>query len=138
MTDDIEQTLEWIGVKYSTDIANICENCTTFDELSQLTASNISDLVDDFRRINLTDGNYAIPLTIQKRLKFTIDWLSDFERVNWVPALVGLYTDSFCSALKEEGERSAIINKQKDQSDTIIIEAAPGALKVEKDWTIWS
>ena len=37
---------------------------------------------------------------------------------------------------QEEGERSAIINKQKDQSDTIIIEAAPGALKVEKDWTI--
>ena len=34
MTDDIEQTLEWIGVKDSTDIENIRENFTTFDELS--------------------------------------------------------------------------------------------------------
>ena len=67
MTDDIEQTLEWIGVKDSTDIANIRENFTTFDELSQLTARNISDLVDYFRSRTLTSGNYAIPLTIQKR-----------------------------------------------------------------------
>ena len=88
MTDDIEQTLEWIGVKYSTDIANIYENFTTFDDLSHLTASDISDLVDEFRRRTLTAGKYAMPLTIQKRLKFTIDWLLDFERVNRVPTLV--------------------------------------------------
>ena len=138
MTDDIEQTLEWIGVKDSTDIANIRENFTTFDELSQLTASNISDLVDDFRRINLTAGKYAMPLTIQKRLKFTIDWLLDFERVNRVPTLVGLDQDSFRSTLKYAGECAAIIKKQKDQSDTISREAAPGALKGEKDWTRWS
>ena len=47
MTDHIEQTLEWIGVKDSMDIANIRENFTTFDELSQLTASNISDLAKE-------------------------------------------------------------------------------------------
>ena len=34
MTDDIKQTLEWIGVKDSTDIANIHENFTTFDVIS--------------------------------------------------------------------------------------------------------
>ena len=34
MTDEIEQTLEWIGVTDSTNIANIRENFTTFDELS--------------------------------------------------------------------------------------------------------
>ena len=88
MTDDIEQTLECIGVQGSTDIANVRENFTTFDELSQLTVSNISDLMDDFRRRTLTAGKYAMPLTIQKRLKFNIDWLLDFERVNRVPTLV--------------------------------------------------
>ena len=56
MTDDIKNTLEWIGVKYSTDIANIHDNFTTFDKLSQLTASNLSDLVDEFRRRTLTAG----------------------------------------------------------------------------------
>ena len=73
MTDDIKQTLEWIGVQGSSDIANIHENFTTFDELSQITASNISDLVDDFIRRTLTTDNYSMPLTIQKRLNFTID-----------------------------------------------------------------
>ena len=125
-------------MKDSTDIANIRENFTTFDELSQLTSSNISDLVDDFRRITLTAGKYAMPLTIQKLLKFTIDWLLYFETVNRVPTLVGLDQDSFRSALKEAGKRATIINKQKYQSDTISIEAAPGALKIEKDWTRWS
>ena len=64
MTDDIEQTLNWIGVRDSTDIANIRGNFTNFDELSQLTASDISDLMDDFRRRTLTAGNYAIPMKI--------------------------------------------------------------------------
>ena len=114
MTDEIEQTLEWIAVKDSTDIANIHENFTTFDELSQLTDSDIRDLVENFRRRTLTDGKYAIPLTIQKRLQFTIDWLLDFERVNRFPTLVGLDQDSFRSALKEAGERGTIIKKHKD------------------------
>ena len=135
MTDDIEQTLEWIGVTDSTDIANICENFTTIDEISQLTASDKSDLVDDFKRRTLTAGKYAMPLTIQKRLKFTIDWLLDFERVNRVHTLDKLDQDSFRFALNKARKRAAIIKKQKDQSDTISIKAAPGALKGEKDWT---
>ena len=122
----------------STYIANISENFTTFDELSQLTASDKSDLVDDFRRRNLTAGKYAMPLTIQKRLKFTTYWLLDFELVNIFLALVRLDHDSFRSALKKAGERAAIIKKQKYQSDAISREAAPSALKEEKDWTIWS
>ena len=65
-------------MKDSTDIANIRENFTTFGELSQLAASDISDLVDDFRRRTLTYGKYDMPLTIHKRLKFTIDWLLYF------------------------------------------------------------
>ena len=64
MTDEIEQTLEWIGVTDSTNIANIRENFTTFDDLSQITASNISNLVDDFRRRTLTTGKYAMLLMI--------------------------------------------------------------------------
>ena len=138
MTDEIEQTLDWIGVIDSTNIVNMRENFTTFDELSQLTTSNIIDLVDDFRRRTIAAGKYAIPLTIQKRLKFAINWLLDFERVNRAPTSVGLDQDSFRSALKKAGERAAIIKKQKYQSDTISIEAAPGALKGEKDWTRWS
>ena len=98
-------------MKDSTDIANICENFTTFNVLSQLTSSDISDLVDDFRRRTLTAGKYAMPLKIQKRLKFTIDWLLDFERVNRVPTLVRLDQDIFHSALKKAGERAAIIKK---------------------------
>ena len=84
------------------------------------------------------DGKYAMPMTIQKRLKFTIDWLLDFEWANRVPTLVGLDQDSFRYALKKAGERAAVIKKHKDQSDTISIEAAPGALKGEKDYTRWS
>ena len=113
MTDDIEQTLEWIGVRDSTDIANIRENFTT-----QLTANNKSDLVDNFRHRTFTAGKYDMPLTIQKRLKLTIDWLLYFERVNRFLTLVGLDQDRFRSALNEAGERAAIIKKQKDQSDT--------------------
>ena len=114
MTDDIEQTLELIGVKDSTDIANIRENFTTFDEISQLTDSNISDFVDDFRRRTLLISKYAMQLTTQKRLKFTIDWMLDFERFNRVPTLVRLDQDSFRSALKKAGERASIMKKQKD------------------------
>ena len=138
MTDDIEQALEWIGVRDSTYIANIRENFTTFDELSQLTSSNISYLVDDFRRRTLTVGKYAMLLTIQKRLKFTIYWLLDFERVNRVPTLVRLDQDSFRSTIKEAVKRTAIIKKQKYQSDKIRREAAPGSFKGEKYWTRWS
>ena len=55
MTDDIDQTLVWIGVKDSTDIANIRENFTTFDELSQLTARNIrGDLIRLMKRSKIT------------------------------------------------------------------------------------
>ena len=138
MTDDINQTLDWIGVKDSMDIPNIRENFTTSDELSHITARNISYLADDLGRKTLTDGKYYMPLTIQKRLKFTIYWLLDFERVNRVPTLVGLDQDSFRSALKEVGKRGTIIKKKKDQSDAISRESAPGALKGEKDWTRWS
>ena len=135
MTDDIKQTLEWIGVTNSADIANIRENFTTFDYLSQLTSRDISDLVDYFRCRTLTAGKYAIPLMIQKRLKFTIDWLLDFERVNRVPTSVGLDQDSFPSAHKKAGKRATNIKEQKEQSDTIRIEAAPGVLKGDKYWT---
>ena len=135
MTDEIKKTLEWIGVTDPMNISNIRENLTIFDELSQLTSNNKSYLVDDFRLITITAGKYAIPLTIQKRLKFTIDWLLDFERVNRSPTLVGLDQDSFRSALKKAGKRAAIIKQHKDQSDTISREAAPGTLKGEKDWT---
>ena len=114
MTDEIEQTLEWIGVIDSTDIANIRESFTTFDELSQITDRYISDLVDEFRRRSLTAGKYSIPLMVQKRVEFTINWLLDFERVNIVPALVGLDQDSFRYALKKAGERASIMKKQKD------------------------
>ena len=64
MTDDIEQTLESIGVKDSTNIANIRENFTTFDELSQLPARNIRDLVDDFKRRTILAGKYVTSLKI--------------------------------------------------------------------------
>ena len=114
MTDEIEQTIESIGVKNSTDITNIHENFTTFDEISQITARYISDLVDDFRRRTLTAGKYAMPLTIQKRLKFAINWLLDFEQVNRVPTLFGIDEDSFHSALNKAVKRAAIIKKQKD------------------------
>ena len=90
MTDDIKQTLEWIGMKDSTYIANIRENFTNFNDISQLADSNISNLVDDFKPRTLTTFKYAMPLTIQKRLKFTIDWLLEFEQVNIIPTLVGL------------------------------------------------
>ena len=100
MTDDIEQTLERIGMKDSTDIANIRENFTTFDEISQLTASDLNYLMDEFRRRNLTACKYSMPLKTQKRLKFKIDWLLDFERFNRVPTMVGLDQDIFRSALK--------------------------------------
>ena len=79
MTDEIEKTKEWIGVIDPMNISDIREKFTTFDELSQLTASDISNLVDDYRHRTLTAGKYAMPLTIQKRLKFTIDWLLGFE-----------------------------------------------------------
>ena len=108
------------------NIANIRENFTTFDDISKITASSISDLVDDFRRITLTASKYAMPLTIQKRLKFTIDWILDFERVNRSPTLVRIGQDIFRSALKKAGKRAAIIKKQKDKSDTISREAASG------------
>ena len=117
------------------NIANICENFTNFDEVSKLTASDISDLVDDFRCRTLTAGKYDMPLTIQKRLKLTINQLLDFLQVNRSPTLVGLDQDSFRSALKKAGKRAAIIKQHKDQSDTISREAAPGTLKGEKDWT---
>ena len=52
--------------------------------------------------------------------------------------MVGLYQDSFCYALNKAGESAAIIKKHKDQSYAIIREAPPGALKGEKDSTIWS
>ena len=129
MTDEIRQTLEWIGVTDSTHIANIRENFTTFDEISQLTASDVSDLVDDFRHRTFTAVKYAMPLTNQNRLKFTIYLLLDFERVNRVPTLVGFDQDSFRSALKKAGKRASIIKRQKDQSDTISREAVPDALK---------
>ena len=138
MTDEIEQTLEWIGVADTTNIVNIRENSTTFDKLLQFNACNISDLVDDFRRRTLIAGKYAMTLTIQKRLKFTIDWLLDFERVNRALTLVGLDQDSFRSELKKAGKRADIIKQKKDQSDTISREAAHGALKGEKYWTRWS
>ena len=80
-----------------------------------------SDLVCDLRRRTLTYGKYAMPLKIQKRLKFTMDWLLDFERVNRAPTLVGLDEDSFRSALKKAGKRDAIIKQQKEQSGTISI-----------------
>ena len=111
MFDDIEHNLEWIGVKDSTDITNIREHFTNFNELSQLASSDISDLMDHFRRRTLTAGKYAMPLTIQNRLKFTIAWILDFKRVNRVPKLVGLDQDRFRSALKEAGERATIIKK---------------------------
>ena len=111
MTDEIKQTFEWIGVTDSTDVANICENFNTFDELSQLTARNISNFVDVFRCRTLASGKYSMPLTIQKRLEFKINWLLDFEQVNRVPTLVGLDHDSFSSSLKKAGKRAAIIKK---------------------------
>ena len=111
MNDEIDQTLEWIGATEPTNIANIRENFTIFDELSKLTASNISDLVDDFRLRTLTSDKFAMPLTIQKRLKFIMDWLLDFERVNRAPTLVGIDQDSFHSAIKKAGEHAAIIKQ---------------------------
>ena len=94
--------------------------------------------MDDFRRRTLTAGKYAMQLTIQKRLQFTIDWILDFEQVNRARTLGGLDQDSFRSALKKAGKCAAIIKQQKDHSDTISREVAPSAIKGDKDWNKWS
>ena len=64
MTDEIKQTIEWIGVTESTNISNIRENFTTFDEHSQFSASNIRDLVDASRCRTPMSVKYGMPLTI--------------------------------------------------------------------------
>ena len=46
--------------------------------------------------------------------------------------------DLFRAQLSIAGERAEIIQKQKDQADTLSREAAPGVLKGETDWTRWS
>ena len=79
-----------------------------------------------------------MPLVVQKRLKNTIEWNHDFQRTCTVPTIDGLDQDLFRAQLTVAGERVEIIKKQKEQADTLSQEAAPGALKGEKDWTRWS
>ena len=79
-----------------------------------------------------------MPIVVQKRLKNAIEWIHDFQRTGNVPTIDGLEQDIFRAQLLIAGERAEIIKKQKEKADTLSREAAPGALKGEKDWTRWS
>ena len=136
---DFNTVLEWVGIATAAQRTNVRQNIGSVEDLSSLTAKDISDLVDDLRRrTTVALGKYNMPLVVQKRLKNTIEWIHDFQRTGTVPTIDGLDQDLFRSQLTVAGERAEIIKKQKESADTLSREAAPGALKGEKDWTRWS
>ena len=136
---DFNTVLEWVGIATVAQRTNVCQNIGSVEDLSSLTAKDISDLVDDLRRrTSVALGKYNMPLFIQKRLKNTIERFHDFQRTGTVPTIDGLDEGSLRHAIIVAGERVEIIKKQKEQADTLIQEAAPGELKGEKDWTHWS
>ena len=136
---DFNTVLEWVGIATAAQHTNIHQNIDSVEDLSGLTAKDISDLVDDLRRrTSVTLVKYNMPLVAQKRLKNTIEWIHDFQRTGTVLTIDGLDQDLFCAQSTVAGERAKIIKKQKEQADTLSREATPGALKGEKDWTRWS
>ena len=133
---DFNTVLEWVGITTAAQRTNVRQNIGSVEDLSSLTAKEISDLVDNLRRrTSVALGKYNMPLVVQKRLKNAIEWIHDFQRNGNVPTIDGLDQDIFRAQLSIAGERADIIKKQKKQADTLSREAAPGALKGEKDWT---
>ena len=135
---DFNTFLEWVGITTAAQRTNVRHNIGSIEDPSSLTAKDVSDFVDDLRRhTSVALGKYNMPLVVQKRLKNTIKWIHDFQRTGTVPTIEGLDQDLFRAQLTIAVERAEIIKKQKEQADTLSREAAPGALKGEKDWTRW-
>ena len=133
---DFNTVLEWVWIATVAQRTNVRQNIGSVEDLSSITAKDISDLVDNLRRCtSVALGKYNMPLVVQERLKNAIEWIHDFQRTGNVPTIDGLDQDLFWAQLSIAGKRAEIIKKQKEQADTLSREAATGALKGEKDWT---
>ena len=111
---DFNTVLEWVGIATAAQRTNVRQNIGSVEDLSSLTAKDISDLVDDLRRrTSVALGKYNMPLVVQKRLKNAIEWIHDFQRTGNVPTIDGLDQDLFRAQLSIAGERAEIIKKQK-------------------------
>ena len=109
---DFNTVLEWVGIATAAQRTNVRQNIGCVEDLSSLTAKDISDLVDDLRRrTSVALGKYNMSLVIQKRLKDSIEWIHDFQRTGNVPTIDGLDQDLFRAQLSIAGERAEIIKK---------------------------
>ena len=117
---DFNTVLEWVGIATAAQRTNVRQNIGSVEDLSSITAKDISDLVDDLRRrTSVAIGKYNMPLVVQKRLKNTIEWIHDFQRTGTVPTMDGLDQDLFRAQLTVAGERAEIIKKHKEQAATL-------------------
>ena len=111
---DFNTVLEWVGIATAAQRTNVCQNIGSVEDLSILTAKDISDLVEDLRRrTSVALGKYNMPLVVQKRLKNAIEWIHDFQPTGNVPTIDGLDQDIFQAQLLIAGEMTEIIKKQK-------------------------
>ena len=76
---DFNTVLEWVGIATAAQRTNVRQIIGSVEDLSSLTAKYITDLVDDFRRrTSVALEKYNMPLVVQKRLKYTIEWIHKF------------------------------------------------------------
>ena len=71
---DFNTVLELVGIATAVQRTNVRQKIGYVEDLSSLTAEDISDLVDDLRhRTSIALGKYNMTLVVQKRIKNTIE-----------------------------------------------------------------
>ena len=97
---EFNTVLEWVGIATAAQQTNVRQNIGSVEDLSSLTAKDISDLVDNLRRrTSVALGKHNVPLVVQKRLKNAIEWIHDFHITGNVPTIDGLDQDIFRAQL---------------------------------------
>ena len=88
---DLNTVLEWVGITTAAQRTNVSQNIGSVEDLSNLTAKDMSDLVYNLRhRTAVALGDYNMQLVVQKRLKNNIEWIHDFQRTGTVLNIDGL------------------------------------------------
>ena len=127
--DMIHQAFIWIGFNKKYDQESLRSEIAELQDINGLTEGDISDLKKSYTKRPGKIGGVFFGLQHTKKIKFLMQWVQDFTRVDKVPTFNDMEKESFTRAIAVAAQRDLIWDKESKDVSVVSAEASPNKFK---------